>query len=39
MKNKKGGILGIGIAFLVGTFFGYIILNWIINLIKENIIK
>ena len=34
LMNKKGGIFGIAIAFFIGTFFGYVILNWIIELIK-----
>ena len=32
--NKKGGVLSMVIGFLVGTFFGYIILNALIKLIK-----
>jgi hypothetical protein len=32
--NKKGGIGSLVLGFLIGTFFGYVILNWGIKLIK-----
>jgi len=32
--NKHGGFFEVGIAFLVGTFFGAVILDWLWKLIK-----
>ena len=32
--NKRGGVLSLVVGFLIGTFFGYVILNWIIKLIR-----